>query len=147
MSELSNLIQYVNELPDVLKYVGAVLSACILLEIVLMFMNMRASSWTHVRGELINSDVSFTNSTRMEEQIEYTYKVGAEEYKSHKIAYGSLGKIFILLKKFYIDEKNLTVYYNPNKPEKSVLIPGIRLFHFIEIAFIVGILILVFNYY
>lgn len=100
--------------------------------------------WPSVRGEMLNSEIdrydvgeNFSYKTN----IEYQYILNKKIYKSNRIFYGdflrtnfmytSKGKM-----KEYIENKELNVYYNPQKPYRSVLKVGINsaIYNFLVVA-------------
>lgn len=58
--------------------------------------------------------------------------MNGKDYESSKSVFGGVGHVFWAVKKWYINENDLTVYYNPVKPDKAVLVTGLRLFFIAE---------------
>jgi hypothetical protein len=113
----------------------------IIIELFLMYKNHTASGWTQTQGKLLSSDVGLehTGSASLVAKVNYQYTVNGKEFQSTQIAYATLGSLFAIFKSFYIKEDKLTVYFNPLKPEVAVIVPGIRLFHILDIVIIIGL--------
>ena len=60
---------------------------------------------------------------------------------------GYVGYVFWLVKKWYINEDDLVVYFNPAKPNKAVLVTGLRLFFIVEFIPFITIYYLLFTIY
>jgi hypothetical protein len=114
----------------------------IFLELFLMYKNHAVTRWSQTKGELLKSDVGLEHSASsgLVAKVNYQYTVNGKEFQSTKIAYATLGSMFAVFKGLYIKKDDLTVYFNPLKPEIAVIVPGIRLFHILDIAFIIGLM-------
>ncbi|TLU61095.1 DUF3592 domain-containing protein [Thalassotalea litorea] len=122
--------------------VYGLLALGIVIEVFLMYKNHMAKNWSQTQGELISSEVGMEqsgNSFGLAAKVNYKYTANGKEFQSNQIAYATLGSGFALFKNFYVKNNNLTVFFNPLKPEVAVILPGIRLFHALDIAFILGI--------
>jgi hypothetical protein len=113
----------------------------IIIELFLMYKNHMAMGWSQTQGKLLSSDVGLgsVGESLLAAKVNYQYTVNGQEFESTKIAYATLGSLFAIFRNFYIKEDKLTVYVNPSKPEIAVLIPGIKFFHILDIAIIIGI--------
>ncbi len=85
--------------------------------------------WPHVTGEVLVSKVEKYSKVYMPE-IEYKYDVNDQSYRNDTINFGnsieqskSLSYSRNITKKFPKGER-IKVYYDPESPEVSVLIPG-----------------------
>ncbi|TRX56833.1 DUF3592 domain-containing protein [Thalassomonas sp. M1454] len=119
----------------------------ILIEFFLMYKNQVAKGWAQTQGKLISSDVGITHggTSGLAAKVNYQYTVNGKEFKSTQIAYATLGSLFAIFKSFYIKADKLTVFYNPIKPEVAVIVPGIRLFHILDICIVIGIMFYLFG--
>jgi hypothetical protein len=117
-------------------YIG--LLVYLILEVLNIVRNIEARKWGTTSGYVTEDDVNVEMNSLMVSTITYRYSVSGKEYTSQRIAYATLGSIFTVLKDSYIKSKELTVYYNPRNPSISVLIPGFRAFHFINLGVIAG---------
>ncbi len=120
----------------------------------------RASlNWPVIQGTVVKSEVK-TTSTSGESgyqyfaNIRYRYKDKKKDYTSDKIIVGSYSsnssKRAEKLTRQYKKGSNVNVYYNPERPDNAVLIPGGTIliyvpFGFGIIATISGILALLFR--
>jgi hypothetical protein len=114
----------------------------ILLELFLMYKNHAATRWNQTKGELLKSEVGLkhSGSSGLVAKVNYQSIVNGKEFHSTQIAYATLGSMFAIFKSLYIKKDDLTVYFNPLKPEVAVIVPGIRLFHILDIAIILGLM-------
>jgi len=104
--------------------------------------SLLALGWKTVKGEItyagISSDCDDEGCT-YKPVIEFMYMVRGKEYHSKRFAFGYVFSSFrFLAKMVYSRYKNLpivTVYYHPNRPKSAVLMPGIRLFHLVDLVF------------
>ena len=113
----------------------------IVFELFLMYKNHLAKNWDQTEGELVSSKVGLehSGSIGLIAKVSYKYAANGQEFQSNRIAYATLGSGFALFRSFYLNKDSLTVYYNSQKPELAVILPGVRLFHILDIAFLVGI--------
>ncbi len=119
-----------------------ILSLCIVIELFLIYKNYLAKNWSQAQGELISSEVGMEqsgSSVGIVAKVNYKYIANGKEYQSNQIAYATLGSGFALFKNFYVKNSNLTVFFNPQKPEVAVILPGVRLFHILDIVLIIGV--------
>lgn len=91
--------------------------------------------WPSVAGTVLRSKIEKTRSTtgtgagkrtvtKYSPYVQYTYRVDGRSYRSSRIAYGQLEKPASRTVDRYAEGKRVKVYYNPEKPERSVLEPG-----------------------
>lgn len=115
------------------------LGVALLIEVRCIIKNIRAKKWVRTTGKIEESSI-YTYS-----QSEYVYWVSGEQIKSQQVAFAiftvsrSLEKI---IKWVYTPAGEVTVYYNPNNVKESILAPGIRFFHFLDISVIIGFVLL-----
>lgn len=82
-----------------------------------------------VRGQGVNSSSSSEGSTSYSPELRYEYEVGGDTYVSSRIAVGS-GPSFNSRSgarewlEDYPTDSEVTVHYNPDSPDRSVLQPG-----------------------
>lgn len=119
--------------------------ALILLEVIFLYINIKAKKWQKTNGSIISDDVNIDWNALMVSKLEYRYFVAGIEYKSKRIAYATLGSVFTVLKEKYIKSNEVVVYYYPDNPSASVIIPGFRLFHLIHFSYLFGLLLLSMN--
>ncbi len=71
--------------------------------------------------------------TRYYPEVEYAYTVAGHTYRSTRIRFGGLpfsltpdrDEVITWLKEHYPEGKNVTVHYNPRRPQEAVLEPGV----------------------
>ncbi len=113
-------------------FILALIVGSFLFEIWAVVQSILASSWSTTKGKVINSELNINTLAHVNVQIEYSYIVNDKEYKSSNSVFGNVGFFFWIIKKWYIDEGDLVVYYNPSEPNKAVLVTGLRLFYIFE---------------
>jgi hypothetical protein len=110
----------------------AIIGGVFLYEVWAVVQSILASSWSTTKGKVISSKLDIDYHTHATVQIEYSYIVNDIEYKSSNSVFGYVGYSFWIFKRWYIDEDDLVVYYNPSNPNKAVLVTGLRLFFIVE---------------
>ena len=105
-----------------------------------MFKNQSATKWHKTQGELFKLDADLEDRGSVATELNYKYLVNGIEYHSNQIAYGTLNFLFIIFRRFYIKQDELTVYYNPENPKMAVLVPGIRIFHIANLVINIGLI-------
>jgi len=118
------------EISDV--FILAVLAGAFLYEVWAVIQSISAKSWKTVKGKVIESDLDVDHRGSATVQIKYSYQVNGKDYESSNSVFGAVGYVFWIVKKWYINEDDLVVYYNPLKPQKAVLVTGLRLFFIAE---------------
>jgi hypothetical protein len=118
------------EISDIL--ILALIGGAFLYEVWAAIQSIRAKNWKTVKGKVIESDLDVGHSGSATVQIKYSYQVKGKDYESSNSVFGAVGYVFWLFKKWYINEDALVVYYNPSKPQKAVLVTGLRLFFIAE---------------
>ncbi len=123
--------------------VGIITSAIFLLKIMKAF---ASANWPRVKGELLSTalrtvvfkgreaDGTPDYASAAVADFKYEYEVDGVKYSGSKVTFSdnvskplsSLRK----LQKLYKGQNNIWVYYNPQKPGESVLIPGVNIFNF-----------------
>jgi hypothetical protein len=92
-----------------------------------------SSSWPTAQGNVISSDVSYSSNADGGEsyspEVIYQYTVNDQHYESHTIKFGensySSRRKAEGIASSYPVGKEVTVYYDPQNPERSVLEPGV----------------------
>lgn len=93
-------------------------------------------NWRVTQGEIITSAISTTATHTSDDDSDYTanityrYKVGAKDYEGHRVRFGSPSRISGmqaegLTGKYPVGAK-ISIYYDPERPSKSVLEPKNR---------------------
>ena len=99
-----------------------------------MLQSIKASGWKHTTGRVISSDVEeifyddLEGGSGSEDKVivRYKYKVQGQQYESGRIVFGyESGN----LRKKFVAASEVRVFYDPLKPENSVLLTGIQGFH------------------
>lgn len=106
----------------------------------------RSKQWPWVLGELESADLrqviyngreidgSADQASAMVVNFSYQYRVSNHDYRGRRVTFSdSVNKTMGALKKLqdrYQGKSQIKVYYNPHRPEQSVLIPGLNLFNF-----------------
>ena len=124
-------------------FIYGIFALGILIELFLVYKNIVASSWQQTRGDLISSDVELEGSGTsfgLVAKVNYEYIANGKEYQSDHIAFATLGSGFALFKNLYFKDNNVRVFFNPANPQQAVILPGIRLFHILDIGFILGLM-------
>jgi hypothetical protein len=103
-----------------------------LYEIWAVIQSIQAKSWSSVKAKVIESELDVGHRGAATFQIKYSYQVNGKDHESTNSVFGSVGYVFWLMQKWYINEDDLVVYYNPIKPQKAVLVTGLRLFFIAE---------------
>jgi hypothetical protein len=102
--------------------------------------NAKASTdWPTVEGQVISSEVEMhrdtsgtgrhrRSSTTYHAEVLYEYTIKGVKYSSNRVSFGQHGSSNPTharqIVSRYPPSKNVKVYFNPNKPEISVLEPG-----------------------
>lgn len=105
--------------------------------------NARASAeWPTADGKVTKSEVSYSTDAdggdSYSPEVTYTYTVNNTSYSNNTIkfgenAYSSRNKAEGIASSYPVG-KNVTVYYDPEKPERSVLEPGVSAGSYIVIG-------------
>ena len=114
----------------------------------IFILSKRSKDWKNSEGEIISSKTQesyFDEGAIYKTVIQYKYTIGEKEYFSNRVFYGDyIGRNFSYsVKKIvnkYVKGATVSVYYNPQHPNKSVLETGIHPVIYREL--IVGILFL-----
>jgi hypothetical protein len=127
-------------------YIFIIVDALIIFALcIVAFKAFLTNGWAETNGVILKSGKVLRISERitLEEtqswkslhiDMEYRYKVDGKEYCSTRVTFtdfvvkpeSSLNKLL----QEYIENKNIKVFYNPKKPEKSILVPGMSVFNF-----------------
>ncbi|HHH36808.1 MAG TPA: DUF3592 domain-containing protein [Gammaproteobacteria bacterium] len=102
--------------------------------------------WPVTRGTLIsndarlvvyeggNSDSTMTRVSALMVDFRYTYDVKGKRYEGSRVTFSDhvnkFEKSIRKLQKQYQGSDSIKVYYNPEKPEESVLVPGASIYNF-----------------
>ncbi|MDR0232143.1 MAG: DUF3592 domain-containing protein [Dysgonamonadaceae bacterium] len=115
--------------------------------IYIFILSKRTKKWEITKGEIISSKIqeSLDFGAGYRAVIRYKYTIEEKEYLSNRIFYGdsiqkNSPKSAKTLVNKYINGEKVTVYYNPQYPNKSVLETGVHAV--IYRALIAGILLL-----
>ena len=117
--------------PLIMNGVLLVLGLLMLREFRIAMLSIRALRWRLTEGNLENwSDSSEATANT----LRYSYVVEGEEYHSELLGYGyPPDKLQIIarseLKAVLEKAPEVVVYYDPRKPEVSVLMNGFKVFH------------------
>ena len=103
--------------------------------IIAVYFHRRARSsrqWPSTTGIVLKTDVEIIKyEGSCQPIVTYEYQVAGKSYTGNKITLTQGSQPFIPLAKkclsSYPESTELKVYYNPNKPEDSVLIPGLTI--------------------
>lgn len=122
-------------------FFGLAISAFFLFKI---FRALTSTKWPYVFGDLDSTDLKLVvytgrdhgadNASALVVDFKYRYSVEGVDYKGSRVTYsdvvnktvGSLKK----LQKKYRGKNQIQVYYDPERPGESVLIPGVSIFNF-----------------
>ena len=117
--------------------------------------------WPMVTGELLDADLKLAvykgvdsdgttdQASALNVDFTYSYRVKGQQYTGRRVTFsdrvnktpGSLKKLL----KRYQGKSSIVVYYNPEKPQESVLVPGVSLYNLTP--FITAILFLLAGLY
>jgi Protein of unknown function (DUF3592) len=94
---------------------------------------LASTSWPTVQGEIVSLDMGIDNTTRgprYTPKVRYRYRVAGKDYESSRIDMTSQRKFYsqaaadaVLLA--YRINGPVAVHYDPRRPEKSLLKPGV----------------------
>lgn len=124
--------------PLIMNGVLLVLGLLMLHEIRIAMMSIRALRWRFANGNLENwSGGSETAAAT----LRYSYLVEGEEYHSEQLAYGYPPDALQViarkeLKTVLEKAPEVVVYYDPRKPDVSVLMNGFKVFHALRMLLI-----------
>lgn len=112
---------------------------------------MATTSWPAVQGRLVDSNVKMKHSCSSAKKcyyvtMRYEYELGATVYDNDVISYSAnlVADTFDEAEELltpYRAADHLTVHYNPEDPNESVLIPGFSFWDLLWIAAGIGMLI------
>ncbi len=95
----------------------------------LAWMGQVSRSWPQVQGYVISSEIS-ESARRREARIRYAYTVDDIRYESDRIQFGPIIGIGAESADAYVErfppDSRPRIAYDPEKPDRSVLVPGIR---------------------
>jgi len=130
-------------LPLILNGVLLVLGLLMLREFRIAMLSIRALRWRSTSGELANE----TNSSETPgESLQYSYSVEGEDYQSQQLGFGyptGTGEVLgrTELVRVLANAPSVTVYYDPRRPDVSVLMNGFKLFHALRMLLILIVLL------
>ena len=142
--------------------VGLVTAALLLLKI---RKALACRNWPSVYGELLSSELRLVvyrgvdgdsiadQASALVVDFRYRYQVEGEAYTGERVTFsdgvnkrsGTLRK----LQQCYAGKKSVTVFYNPQRPHESVLVPGVSLYNFtplITSSLFIAVAIFMFSY-
>jgi hypothetical protein len=97
---------------------------------------LASENWSKANGTVIKSEIvkrtrttgTGTNRRKVVEhipQVAYAYKVNGHSYQSSRITFGAINKLNAgKTVQRYAKGKNIEVFYDPQKPDEAVLMPG-----------------------
>ena len=136
-------------------FIGAslvVLGLVLLREFRLSMTSIRTERWRRTPGILVAYDSNSRDGdfevVSPERDLEYTYEVEGAEFQSNHVGYGFPTTGWEYLARDAVDivtagAPEVTVYYDPRKPEESVLICGYQRFHLFRLLPCLLLLLLV----
>lgn len=111
-----------------------------------MYRGFKSGTWPSVKGKVLKSEIlehrySRTESpgrrTEYRASVDYQYEVDGKTYFNNNISYKasktSYSAVMTELQK-YPENSSHIIYYNPEKPEESVLDPGMGSLNYIFIG-------------
>jgi|GEM_PF-2876675 len=129
--------------PLIMNGVLLVLGLLMLREFRTAMLSIRALRWRLTEGTLENwSAHSGTKANSPASALSYSYVVEGEEYRSGQVGYGYPPDAIELiarneLKAVMAQAPEVVVYYDPRKPDVSVLMNGFKVFHALRMLLIV----------
>lgn len=108
-----------------------------------MYLSIRAKRWKKTPAQILSShvDISYDDEgdCEYEAKIHYSYSYRGHQYFSKRIAYGYVGNTIEYFAKrvaykFFPDTPAFA-YINTKHPKTSVLLVGIKPFHFFNLIF------------
>lgn len=108
-----------------------------------------SKSWIETRGKILSSTAIYSNSIGSYLKVTYSYTINGKDYTGNKFKYG--GKHFLwqdtagqFVRETLPKGTEVSVYYNPQRPEQAVIEQGIGVdcywwFVFATIAFALAI--------
>ena len=105
---------------------------------------IETKKWLYTLGEIVRSDVSESDDDDGKKfytpVVEYTYSVNGCQYKGNTILIGANLSDYRRAKpqkvaSKYVTNQKISVYYNPNKPQISVIETGLHKTTFFELFF------------
>ncbi len=140
---------------DVLFYVCvATLVVLLLREFRFAMRSIRALRWRKVAGLLAHEDTGSGDQTEGPEfergRIRYSYTIDEKDFSSNCVGFGFPYRNERLVARGVRDSllsgaPNLTVFYDPRKPEDSVLIAGFQRFHAVKTGVLLFTLLILFG--
>jgi hypothetical protein len=115
--------------------------------------SLASKTWPSVTGSIIQSEIERQTSTSGEgankkttvkeyPKIAYQYHIDGQRYKSANISFLSSSGGARQVVSRYPHGKTVPVYYNPDKPEQAVLVPGSPEFNYVPYFFSVFFVLL-----
>ena len=143
--------------------VGIGLSAFLVLKI---SKALSSTKWPSVIGQLDSADLklvvyrgrdggSADEASALVVDFSYKYSVEGRDYDGKRVTYSdAINKTVGSLKRLqerYLGKNQIQVYYDPNQPGESVLIPGINIFNFTPLItsclfILVGIFVIFYDF-
>jgi len=107
-----------------------------------MLYSLLATQWPKTPGEVayagVDEDYDGSEGSTYKPIIEFKYTVRGKEYTSNRLAFGFMYTGFKFLAtdicRKYSNRPNIMVSYNSKKPQNSVLLTGLRLFHVVQLV-------------
>jgi len=143
--------------PLLLNTVLLVLALVLLREFRIAMLSIRALRWRLTPGNLeqlsetpkqVEGELQAPAKTHRDSSVRYNYVVEEQEYRSEQVAYGYPPEAFRMLAQSDLQQAlenapEVTVYYDPRKPEVSVLMNGFKRFHAARMLLILVVFIVV----
>lgn len=104
--------------------------------------------WPQTEGEILESELqesSGDQGTMYSAHVVYRYALDGGEFESNRIWYGGVystsdrSEMFEIVKQYPVG-KTVTVYYSPDSPSESVLIPGAYVLS--HVLYVIGLVFL-----
>lgn len=99
-------------------------------------MAKRSTDWSEITGTILESKIARTGVHRFKIKpvIKYEYEINKNKFTNNWIIIGNLFiqatplEIYTLIKRYPVHSAT-KIYYDPNRPQHAVLIPGIQPIH------------------
>jgi hypothetical protein len=100
---------------------------------------IKTNDWPQTEGSIVKSEVKIVKDagTSYLPDIHYTYKVDGKDYVSDQLIFGKsvqFGKLSLAEDycKTYPINSNHKIFYNPLKPDESILESGVHIRHYFD---------------
>lgn len=137
----------------ILNFAGIIFIGLFIYEISNAIKSILVKNWPLTDGKLhkwnIKAEDQGEDTARVIDELVYKYEVKGKGYESNQIGYGfpmSMSVLYVdkTLNNIFETAPNLTVYYNPKKPDVSVLTVGLKIYHVVKML---GYLLIIIVFY